>query len=52
MSVTIEKILSFNSEVWKAKKEKSISLKEPISGIKIPKDLKPFEKDLKACHKI
>jgi valyl-tRNA synthetase len=49
---TIEKILLFNSEVWKAKKEKSISLKESISGIKIPKDLKPFEKDLKACHKI
>ena len=49
---TIEKIMIFNGEVWKAKKEKSISLREPIEGIKIPKDLKPFEKDLKACHKI
>ena len=43
-------IAEFNSQVWKAKKEKGISLSEPISNIKIPKDLKDFEKDLKVCH--
>ena len=48
----IEKIIDFNSSIWKAKKEKGISLREPIEGIKIPKELKDFEKDLKACHKI
>ena len=48
----INKISDFNSLVWKTKKEKNISLREPISGIKIPKELKDFEKDLKACHKL
>ena len=46
----IEKIMEFNSIVWKTKKEKNISLREPISNIEIPKDLKDFEQDLKACH--
>ena len=48
----IEKLIEFNSEIWKAKKEKSISLREPIKGIKIPKELIQFEKDIKACHNI
>ena len=48
----VEKIENFNSQVWKTKKEKGISLKDPISGIKIPPKLSAFEKDLKACHKI
>lgn len=48
----IEKIMSFNSLVWKAKKDKSVSLREPISGLNIPSDLKPFEKDLRICHNI
>ncbi|MFA5020016.1 MAG: valine--tRNA ligase [Candidatus Pacearchaeota archaeon] len=48
----VKKIMEFNSEVWKIKKEKGISLREPISNIKIPKELKDFEKDLIACHKI
>ena len=46
----VEKIMEFNSEVWKQKKEKGISLKAEVSGIKIPKELKEFEKDLKATH--
>ncbi len=48
----IEQIMAFNSEVWKQKKEQSISLKESISGIKIPQSLKEFEKDLIACHNL
>jgi len=48
----INKLSEFNSLIWKAKKEKNISLREPIQGIKIPKELKDFEKDIKACHKI
>jgi valyl-tRNA synthetase len=48
----IKKIKSFNSEIWKNKKEANIPLRDELSGIKIPKELKDFEKDLKACHKI
>jgi valyl-tRNA synthetase len=48
----IEEIMSFNRETWKQKKDKNISLKEPISGIIIPKTLTKFEKDLKACHNL
>jgi len=48
----VEKVMEFNSEVWKKKKEAGISLRDSIAGIKIPKELKEFEKDLKACHNI
>ncbi|MBU2576604.1 MAG: valine--tRNA ligase [Nanoarchaeota archaeon] len=48
----IEFLVEFNSKVWKTKKEKGISLRNPIKGIKIPKELSAFEKDLKACHNI
>jgi len=48
----IDKIMKFNSEIWKTKQGKNISLKEPIKGIKIPKELKIFEKDLTLCHNL
>ena len=48
----INKIKEFNSLIWKMKKEKNISLRDSIEGIKIPKDLDAFKKDLIACHKI
>ncbi len=48
----IESLIEFNSKIWKAKKDQEISLRNPIEGIEIPKELESFEKDLKACHKI
>lgn len=48
----VEKIMEFNSFVWKEKKEKGISLRNEIKGIEIPKEIKEFEKDLVACHKL
>ena len=48
----IEKIIEFNSLIWKEKKEKGISLRNEIKGIKIPKELKMFEGDLRECHKL
>lgn len=48
----VNSIAEFNSVVWKAKREKNISLKEPIQGIEIPAELKAFESDLKACHNL
>ncbi len=48
----IEKLIEFNSNVWKSKKEAGKNLRDEISGIKIPKSLENFEKDLKACHNL
>jgi valyl-tRNA synthetase len=48
----VDKIMEFNSEVWKIKKERGISLRDSISGITIPEELKDFEKDLNATHKL
>ncbi|MBO3803797.1 MAG: class I tRNA ligase family protein, partial [Candidatus Brockarchaeota archaeon] len=45
------KITEFNSRVWNAKKERRLSLKDPIE-IEIPAELRPFEKDLVAMHNI
>ncbi|MCR4284507.1 MAG: class I tRNA ligase family protein, partial [archaeon] len=45
-------LMEFNQMVWKAKKEKGISLKDEMKGIKIPSGLKLFEGDLGACHRI
>jgi len=45
-------LIKFNSYVWKKKKEKRISLRDEISGIKIPKSLDKFKKDLIATHNI
>ena len=44
-------ILEFNSKVWNEKKYLKISLKDEIKT-EIPKDLKLFEKDLRAMHNI
>ena len=49
---TIKKIMDFNSEVWKSKREKNISLRDSITNVNVPKELKQYEKDLKACHKL
>jgi len=48
----VEDLIGFNSQVWKEKKEKGISLRDPIGGFEIPGRLKDFEKDLKMCHGI
>lgn len=46
-----QKLMKFNSKVWLEKKKRGLSLKEEIK-IKIPRNLKPFEKDLIAMHNI
>ncbi|MCD6420950.1 MAG: class I tRNA ligase family protein, partial [Thaumarchaeota archaeon] len=46
-----EELIEFNSEVWKLKKERGLSLKDPID-VEVPRRLKPFEKDLVAMHNI
>jgi valyl-tRNA synthetase len=44
-------LVEFNSRVWNLKKARGLSLKDPIE-YPIPEELKPFEPDLKAMHRI
>ncbi len=46
-----QKVVEFNSKVWSDKKGQGKSLKDSVS-IQIPKELKTFEKDLKAMHNL
>lgn len=48
----VEKVMKFNSDIWKQKNEKGIKLRDEIIDVEIPKELKNFEKDLITCHKI
>jgi valyl-tRNA synthetase len=48
----IDKLVEFNSMVWKKKKDQGLSLREGIKDIKIPKELRSFEKDLRATHNL
>jgi len=47
-----EEIIRLNSEIWKTKKDKNLSLKAEIKKIIIPEKLKDIEKDLIATHNI
>ena len=47
-----QEIESFNSEVWKTKKEQGLSLNAEISGINIPKSLDAFNQTLTRMHKL
>jgi valyl-tRNA synthetase len=44
-------LVDFNSDVWKMKKEKGLSLSSPINS-EIPSTLRLFDEDLRAMHKI
>ncbi|MEM0481110.1 MAG: valine--tRNA ligase [Candidatus Aenigmatarchaeota archaeon] len=46
-----EKLLEFNSYIWKRKKELNLSLKDSIEE-KVPEELKEFEEDLIAMHNL
>ena len=46
-----EKLIEFNSYIWRKKKELNISLKEPINE-KVWEELKEFEEDLIAMHNL
>jgi len=46
-----QSILEFNTQLWKVKKDKGLTLKDPVDA-KIPDLLKPYEKDLVRMHHI
>ena len=47
-----DSLVDFNSAVWKAKKDAGISLAAPISGHKVPDELKKIESALVSMHKL
>ena len=46
-----QEIIEFNSKVWNQKKEKNLSLKDPIK-INVPENLQQLKKDLAAMHNL
>ena len=51
LSVLGEKLMEFNSKIWNLKKEKKLSLRDPIKE-DIPAELEPFSRDLKSMHNL
>ncbi len=51
MDKSTERLLEFNSKVWKMKKDQGLSMKDEIE-VEVPADLKIFEKDLVKMHNI
>jgi len=47
-----EKIVAFNGEIWKRKRDQGLPLNVELSGVPIPVDLKPFEADLRRMHRL
>ncbi len=45
-------VTAFNSVVWKAKKDRGLSLREGLAEVTVPEKLKPAEKDIMATHGI
>jgi valyl-tRNA synthetase len=46
-----DKMLAFNREVWKIKKEKNLALRDAVE-VKVPKALNPFRGDLVRMHSL
>ena len=51
MTKLTSEIIEFNSKVWNQKKEKNLSLKDPIK-INVPENLQQLKKDLDAMHNL
>jgi valyl-tRNA synthetase len=46
-----EALIEFNTQVWKAKRDKGVALKETIN-VEVPKKLQPYSSDLVRMHHI
>lgn len=49
---TTEELVALNGEIWKAKKDKSLSLKDKVKELSLDKKFKTIEADLKATHNV
>jgi len=45
-----EALVAFNSDVWKQKRDRGLSLKVELPGVTVPEALRPFEGDLRRMH--
>ena len=45
-------LISFNGDVWKAKKDANLSLNSPISGVTIPSEIELLKDALTKMHKL
>ncbi|MGQ0797713.1 MAG: valine--tRNA ligase [Methanobacteriota archaeon] len=45
-----EALLAFNSDVWKQKRDRGLSLNVELPGVSVPEALRPFEGDLRRMH--
>jgi valyl-tRNA synthetase len=50
MPFKTEELLELNGMVWKAKKDKGLSLKEPVEKLTVPESFRPIEKELVSMH--
>tara|TARA_B100000003_G_scaffold176147_1_gene165234 strand:- start:168 stop:527 length:360 start_codon:yes stop_codon:yes gene_type:complete len=50
-SVT-KSMMQFNAEIWRAKKERNLSLKSPLEGVSIPAELDDYAVDLRKMHSL
>ena len=48
---TKEELMELNSEIWKSKKTKGLSLKDEIKILTIPNKFNGIARDLKGAHK-
>jgi valyl-tRNA synthetase len=49
---TTEELIELNSLVWKAKKDKGLSLKAELQGLSVPSKFKDIEADIKRTHNV
>jgi valyl-tRNA synthetase len=52
VAFTTAELMELSSEIWKAKKDKGLSLKTPVKKAVIPKKFKKLEKDIIEAHGI
>ncbi len=45
-------IVTFNSDVWKQKRDRGLSLNVELTGVAVPADLTPYEADLRRMHRL
>jgi valyl-tRNA synthetase len=47
-----ERIVAFNSDVWKRKRDQGLPLNLEVREVEIPTELRPFEHDLRRMHRL
>jgi valyl-tRNA synthetase len=45
-----EALVAFNSDIWRHKRERGLSLNVDLPGVEVPEPLRPFQDDLRRMH--